>query len=186
MDDERITELFWRRDPRALEEAQTRLGASLSALAGRILPSPSDAEECVNDVYLKLWQSIPPARPADLRLFALKICRNTAISRYRSLTAEKRGGSGVEAVLDELAECVPGGGDPADEVISRELSRCLGSFVRSLPRRQRLVFLRRYFYAESVVGIAGELGMSPNAVSALLLRCRKKLKKFLMQEGFEP
>lgn len=184
MDDGNIIELFWQRDETAIAEVDEKYGSYCRTIADNILHSHEDAEECVSDTWLRAWQSIPPQRPMRLRLFLAKITRNLAFDRYRQRTAEKRGGGAMEAVLDELAECVADKSDVETEVDGRALRTCISTFLRSLPYRERSLFLRRYFYAEQVNDIAADNDMSANHVSVILRRTRKKLQQYLAKEGF--
>ena len=183
MDDEAIVELFWRRDERAVAQAQAKYGAYCLAVAARIV-SREDAEECVNDTWARAWNAIPPQRPASLRLFLARIARNLALNRREALAAEKRGNGEAALVLDELAECLPGGRSVEASVDARELSAGVGRFVRALPARDAGVFVRRYFFAETAAEIGARYGLSENHVHVILGRTRKKLKAYLTKEGF--
>ena len=184
MEDNRIIELYWQRDESALAQTQQKYGAYCMAIARRILDRTEDAEECVNDTWLKAWNAIPPARPGHFRLFLAKITRNLAFNRFQELHAQKRGGGEIDLVLDELAEVVPNGSDVEDEVIAAELRRCIRRFASGLPEREAQMFIRRYFYMESVEQIAGRLDITPNHASVSLNRIRGKLRDCLEKEGF--
>jgi len=183
MDDREIVALYWQRDERALRETEARCGAYCRALAERILRDPETARECVNDAYLRAWNAIPPERPNHLRAFLAKLTRNLALDRLRAETAGKRGGGTVEAVLDELGEIADVGG-AEDEVLARELGAAVSRFVRSLPPREGDIFVRRCFFAEDTADIARRCGLRANTVAASLSRTRKKLKAYLMEEGY--
>lgn len=183
MDDKDIIELFWRRDQRAVAEASGKYGGSCRAVAGRILPTPEDAEECVNDALYRAWQSIPPQRPDSLAAFLRRLTRNLALDCWRQSTAQKRGGGQVTLALSELEECVPAPDRVEDELDARLLAECIGRFVRSLPDAQRRVFLRRYWYLCPVKEVAAQGGMSVSKTVSMLYRLRKSLKKFLEEEG---
>ncbi len=179
MEDSRIVELFWRRDTRALSECETAHGEYLRSLAGRFVER-RDAEECVNDAYLRAWNAIPPAKPGKLRAFLGKITRNLAIDALRRGCAQKRGGE-AESVSRELELVVP---DSAlDAVSAEELAGFVDSFLRTLPRRDRDIMIRRCFFAESVAEIAAKYAMRANTVSVSLSRSRKKLADYLRKEG---
>lgn len=184
MNDEEIIALYFARDEQALRRTDEKYGPYCFALANRILNSPPDAEETVSDTYLKAWQSIPPTRPKMLRLFLAKITRNLAFSRWRSETAQKRGGGEMPLVLDELAECIGTGADVGAQLDAKELTRTIAAFLDTQPQREQNVFLRRYFFAEDCREIGRRYAMKPEAVLQSLSRTRKKLKKYLIQEGY--
>ena len=146
MDETWILQRFLARDEEGLAAAYAQLGPGLTALAARIA-GPETAEECVNDALLAAWQAIPPLAPVHLAAYLAKLTRNAALNRYRAQNAQKRGGSIVAVSLDELAECLPGGESPADRAEAEVLRSALSAFLRTLPERQRQVFLARYFYA---------------------------------------
>jgi len=180
MEDTRIVELFFQREERAIEESHRKYGAYCRAVANNILHSEEDSQECVNDTWLRAWNSIPPDRPERLSVYFGKITRNLAIDRYRSAHSEKRGGGQTEVCLDELSECIGGRNTIEDNFILRDL---LSSFLRTLPEKNRHIFLFRYWYMVPVSKIADHFGMTPDAVKMLLLRTRKKLEAFLEKEG---
>lgn len=182
MEDAEIVALFWSRDDGAIPAAQARYGGRLLRLAEQLLHSPQDAEECVNDTYIRAWNAIPPARPTFLGAFILKITRNLSLSAYKAARAEKRGGGQtVESLTRELADCVTG--NPEAMLESAELSRALDRFLRTLSQKERCVFLRRYWYADSISEIAQQCRMAPGTVKSSLHRTRAKLKQFLQEEG---
>lgn len=183
MDDRRIIELFWERDPEAIREANRKYGAYCLSIAGRILKSPEDSEECLNDAWLRVWNAIPPERPARLRMYLAKIIRNIAFDRRCARSTKKRGGGEADLVLDELAECLAGESDVAGEYEYKELCGRVRQFVNALPSREGDIFLRRYFFTEPVAEIAARRGLSENHVTVILSRTRKKLKMTLQKEG---
>ena len=184
MEDKLIVELYWRKDSSAISETSQKYGAYCYTIADNILHSHEDSQECVNDTWLRAWDSIPPQRPSVLRLFLAKITRSIAFNRYNARNAEKRGGGEVTAVLDELSECVAASSEVHAEYEAKELSRFINSFVHSLPERDGNIFLRRYFFNDSVSDIAVRYGLSENNVMVILSRTRKKLKKLLTEEGY--
>lgn len=180
MEDRDIIELFFRRESRAIEEAGAKYGAAIRGLAERFV-SPEDAQECESDTYLRAWETIPPERPESLRAYLLRIARNLALDRLRRQGAAKRGGGEAQAVLEELSTAAP---DTAlDRVTAEELSNYVNRFIRSLPRRDGDILIRRCFWCESVGDIARRYGMRPNAVSVSLSRSRKRLADYLRKEG---
>lgn len=183
MEDSEIIELFWRRDQRAVAEAEGKYGGYCRAIAGRILPSPQDAEECVNDALYRAWQSIPPQRPNSLPAFLGRLTRNLSLDCLRHSSARKRGGGQAELALSELEECIPASGGVEEALEERLLAGCVERFVRSLPGTERRVFLQRYWYLCPVKEVAAQNGMSVSKAASMLFRLRKSLKKFLEKEG---
>lgn len=181
MDDKHIIDLLFARAEEALEALGRRFGAGLLRMAKQILTSLQDAEEAVSDTYLALWNAIPPARPDPLTPYVYRVCRNTSLNRLRQKTAQKR--SAYEISLDELSQLLPG---PSLEetVDARALGRALDAFLAKQNRTSRIIFLRRYWFGDSVKDIAGLLDMKETAVSVRLLRTREKLKDYLIEEGF--
>ncbi len=182
MDDREIVERYFLRDESAIAESQAKYGRYCHSIAYHILYSHEDSEECVNDTWLRAWNAMPPHRPERLSAFLGKITRNLALSRYRQLTADKRGGGETVLALDELSECLPDtqGGDASDELA---LSEAINRFLRRLPERAMIIFLRRYFYFLSVGEIADGLSVSESLVKVTLSRTRAKFKAFLEKEG---
>lgn len=183
MDDEKIIELYFARDEAAIFETSEKYGSYCYKIASGIVGNHEDSEECVNDTWLRAWNSIPPHRPDILRLFLGKITRNTAIEKYRKNRAKKRGKGKIDAVLDELSEILSScdGADFEDSVL---LSDSISKFLAGLEVRDRTVFLRRYFFGESISEISYLMDLSKVNVSVILSRTRKKLKIFLMGEGY--
>lgn len=181
MDDNKILELYWKRSEQAIAETHTKYGKYLSRIAYNVLYSDEDAEECVNDTYIKAWEAIPPARPDRLCAFLGKITRNIALDRYARRKAQKRCG-GTELALEELADCIPEQSDMpiSDEIVLKD---AINGFLRSLPKRTRIIFLRRYFYLCSVSDIAGSLEMSESNVKVTLMRTRHAFREYLEKEG---
>lgn len=185
MDDNEIIGLFLARDEGAIEAASREYGAYCTVIARGILEDQGAAEECVNDVWLKCWQSIPPQHPRSLKGFAGRIARNLALSARRAGTAQKRGGGQVELVLDELSEAVSGGDTPEGALDRQAFRAALDSFLAGLPEQNRGLFLRRYWYLDSVEALAKRFHMSKTQVTTTLYRLRQKLRAHLKQEGFE-
>lgn len=183
MEDSRIIELFYARSEQAIKELSKKYGALCTHVARNILNSRQDAEECVNDAYLGAWNTIPPENPNPLRTYICRIVRNLSIMRYHSNTAKKRN-SYYDAALDELEDCITSASSVEDEISVRELSRLLDAFLDNLDVENRVIFVRRYWYSDSVSEIAERLGVSSNNISVRLSRIRSKLKKFLEKEGY--
>ncbi|MBQ9250137.1 MAG: sigma-70 family RNA polymerase sigma factor [Oscillospiraceae bacterium] len=182
MNDEEIIELFWARSEQAIPELTRRYGGAIRRVAANILADAQDVEECVNDTYLQLWNSIPPQRPRFLGAFACTVARNLSLNRCHANTAQKRGG-GYDAALDELAEVLPTRTSVEAEYEAKELASCIGRFLRRQTYEDRYLFLRRYWYGDAVTEIAERMGLKPHAVSVRLFRIREKLERFLEKEG---
>ena len=185
MEDEKILQLYLDRNELAIHEAAEKYGAYCRTVAMNILGDPDDAEECVNDTWFKAWNAIPPASPTDLRTYLGKISRNLAFDRYRTEHREKRGGGEEALLLDELEEIVSGHEDASSSLIARELLSEIRQFLALQTKEKRVMFVRRYWYADSVSAIADRLGTSENRVSVTLNRLRKKLKDHLNQRGYD-
>lgn len=186
MEDNRIVQLYWDRDQEAIPATSEKYGNYCGAIAWNILGNREDAEECVNDTWLRAWNSMPPHRPSLLSTFLGKITRNLAFDRFSFLRAEKRGGGELPSVLEELGECVSNTDDLEQTVDERELARAINDFLAALPTAKRNVFIRRYWYTEPISAIGRRYGMGDGAVSMTLSRLRQKLRIHLMERGFEP
>jgi RNA polymerase sigma-70 factor (ECF subfamily) len=185
MEDREIIQLYWERNEQAIRESEHKYGLYCRSIACSILPSPQDAEETVSDTWLRAWNAMPPQKPGRLSAFLGRITRNLAFDRWRRQNAEKRGGGELSLVLEELAECVSGGGNAEDALEMRELGRALNGFIAALPRDKRVLFLGRYWYALPVNELAKRCGMTEGAAAAALRRLRIKLRKQLEEGGFE-
>ena len=186
MEDSRIVQLYWDRDQEAIPATSEKYGNYCGAIAWNILGNREDAEECVNDTWLRAWNAMPPHRPSLLSTFLGKITRNLAFDRFSFLRAEKRGGGELPSVLEELGECVSNTDDLEQTVDERELARAITDFLAALPAAKRNVFIRRYWYTEPISAIGRRYGMGDGAVSMTLSRLRQKLRIHLMERGFEP
>lgn len=183
MEDNHIVDLYWKRDTAAIQESSEKYGSYCFSIANNILHSKEDSEECVNDTWLKTWNAIPPARPKSLRLFLAKITRNLSFDCFTARSAKKRGAGEINLVLDELSECIPSDSDVASEYEFKELCQFIQQFVNSLSLKDRTVFLRRYFFADSIADISKRLDLSENSIMVNLCRTRKKLRHYLQKEG---
>lgn len=185
MGDERIVDLYWARTEKAISETAHKYGRYCHYIAYNILHSDEDSEECVNDTYLKAWNSIPPQRPIKLSTFLGKITRNLALDRYKYNSREKRGGGQIPLVIDELAEFASEA-DPATHIIDdMVLVDCFNRFLAALPTETRKIFMRRYWYFSPIKEIAVDFSISESNVKMTLSRTRNKLKQLLDKEGFE-
>ena len=181
MEDSAIIELFFARNEQAIIETGQKYGALCLSLAGRLLHDPSDAEECVDDAYLGLWNSIPPERPTYFRAFLCKIVRNCSLKRLEYLHAQKRSAS-QEVSFEELEGILP----KEDDHSEQELGEIINRFLHTEKPKYRQVFLRKYFFFDSVEEISKQFGLSQSNVKVMLLRTRQRLKKYLEQEGIRP
>lgn len=178
MEDKEIVELYFERSERAIDATAKQYGAYCHAIARNLLGSDADAEECVNDVWLSAWNSIPPNRPSALRTYLGKLVRRLSVSRIRYRTAEKRGGGEIPLILDELAEVLPDEERESDDLTHDALNR----FLSQLGETERRVFLCRYWYGDPVKEIAAHFGFSESKVKSMLYRTREKLKEYLESE----
>ena len=183
MEDSKIIGLFFARSEQAIEELSKKYGILCQRIANNILGNSQDAEECVNDSYLGAWNTIPPQKPNPLQSYICKIVRHIAITRYHANTAVKRN-SHYDVALEEIEYCLFSLDTPERTLQAKELSCLLDRFLSSLDTRSRVMFVRRYWYADSVADIAESFKMRPNSVSVQLSRLRNRLQKFLIQEGY--
>lgn len=176
-----IVTLLWQRDEQALSQMEYQYGGLCRRILAGILPCVCDAEEALNDVWLRIWNSIPPAKPKYFRAYLAKTTRNTALHYLEHTQAQKR--SSVTVLLEELAECIP---DPSvvPEPERIALKEVLNRFVRSLKKKERSFFVRRYYFGESIQEIAKSSGCTENSVSVTLFRTREKLRLLLQQEEY--
>ncbi|MBR2582260.1 MAG: sigma-70 family RNA polymerase sigma factor [Oscillospiraceae bacterium] len=182
MEDREIVELYWRRSDDALRETERKYGGYCRTVAGNVLRSAEDAEECVNDTWLRAWNAMPDKRPAKLGAFLAKITRNLALQRLERSSRLKRGGGEATLALEELAECVADGSDVEREIERRELSAALRRFLLTLSERERRVFVSRYWYMASVEEISRAFGFTQSKTKSLLSRLRARLRAFLEKE----
>lgn len=181
MDDEKILALYFERNEKAISESEKKYGHYCLEIASGILENREDSEECVSDTWLTAWNIIPPKHPDILRLFFGKIARNSAIERYRRNRAEKRGGK-LTRILDELSDILPKESEKLEDAVI--LKDSINRFLAALETRERVIFLRRYFYADTIGDIAFYMGLGRGNVAVILSRCRKKLKAHLESEGY--
>lgn len=180
MEDREIISLFCSRSNEAIPALDAKFGRRLQRLAKNILSSEADAQECVNDTYLAVWNAIPPQRPVPLSPYVLRICKNIAVSRLRQRTAQKR--SGYEVALEELNEVIPTP-SPEDILSARELGQAIDRFLDTLNRDSRVLFLRRYWHGDSIEELAKLFSVPKGTISTRLSRIRGKLKVYLTKEG---
>lgn len=177
-----IIEMLQRRDEQALEMLRARYGAYCRTIIWNLLQNEQETEEALNDVWMQIWNSIPPAQPQNLQTYLAKAARNTAINYIKRSSASKR--KGAVLAIEELAGCIP---DPEWEsrLRSEDLRMMLGSFVRTLRREERQMFLQRYWFGETVAEVAAAFHCSESRVASILYRLRKRLRRHLEQEGYQ-
>lgn len=182
MQDERIIELYFMRDESAIEHTEYKYGSFCRAIADRILGVYEDSEECVSDTWLRAWSKMPPERPLNLKAWLGRITRNLSIDRWNKEHAKKRY-TGAQVLLDELKECVPSSFSVEHECEVNELSQAIERWLKSLDKQDRVLFMRRYWYAISVNDLAIECKANAKTVASKLYRLRKSLKRYLEKEG---
>jgi len=184
MEDSRIIDLYWDRDESAIPATSEKYGAYCTSIARNILKNEEDTEECVNDTYLNAWNSMPPQKPSVLSAFLGRITRNLSFNRYKLLHTQKRGGGEVPLVLSELSDCVSGRESVEQELDRKELLAEINTFLVGLSKEKRQMFVRRYWYAESVRDIAKRFDVSEGSATMTLKRVRKQLKDVLVAKGY--
>ena len=180
MEDFKIVDLYWSRSETAISESERKYGKILRSLSFSLLSSHEDAEECVNDTYLDAWNAMPTARPTYLGAFLSKITRRISIDRFRNQHRQKRGG--IDSVLEELDDCIPSDSDVVAEYENRRLTATLDRFLYDQPTQKRVMFLRRYFYSQSIAEIALALKVSESTVKVTLYRMREALRRELEEQ----
>lgn len=184
MEDHAIIELYFARDESAIKETDAKYGAYCTAIAYNLLNVREDAQECVNDTYLAVWERIPPHIPECLRAFLGRMTRNIAVDRYRRTHAKKRS-DGLEVTLSELGECLPSDENVERALDAKLLAESLNAWLLSLPEQDRMLFVRRYFYGDAAKGLAKKTGMSEAGLSRRLAKLRDSLRAYLTERGNE-
>lgn len=184
MEDHLIIALYENRSVDAIQETHTKYGSYCHTIAYNILRSHEDSEECVNDTYLKAWASIPPEKPKIFRAYLAKITRNLSLNRYNMSKTQKRGNGDIDLAFEELEECISSKSDMEQLMDEQTLSATITDFLATRDKLERIVFLRRYWYFNSIKEIALGYGMSESKVKSMLHRTRNKLGEHLKQEGY--
>lgn len=185
LSDAEIVSLFLERDETAISAASEKFGNYCGTVVSGILKNPQDAEECLNDTWLKAWESIPPHNPQNLGAFLATLAKNISLNRYNHGNAKKRGGGEISLVLEELAECTAAKNDVEKTFEHKLLVEAVNDFLRSLPQDRRDIFVLRYWYCLSTGEIAKKVGaLNRSSVSVTLLRTRRALMKYLEKQGF--
>lgn len=184
MDDKSIVSLFWERDERAITVTVERYGNYCKGISLSILHSEADAEECVNDTWLRAWETIPPKRPNILGAYLAKIVRNLSIDKLRSKNAEKRS-ERYTVALSEIEGCLPGNSSTEKELEDAALAELIGRFLRSVSKNKRVLFIGRYWNLLSIEELARQFELSEANVKTTLHRTRCELREFLTKEGYD-
>ena len=182
MEDTKIIELFWERSEDAIKQTDTKYGRYCYAIAYNILCSEPDSEECVNDTYLRMWETIPPQKPNVLSAYIGRITRNLALDRVDHRTRKKRS-AGVEMVLDEVSEMLPDASTIPESADDFALGDAINSFLRSLDTNSRIIFVRRYWYNSAIADISLDCSIPIGTVKSTLSRTRKNFREYLEKEG---
>ncbi|MCL2070790.1 MAG: sigma-70 family RNA polymerase sigma factor [Oscillospiraceae bacterium] len=180
MDDIKIIELYENRDQQAVVESQIKYGKLLYSISYGVLSNRMDSEECVNDTYLNTWNSIPPQKPQNLMAYLGRIVRNLSIDKWHKERSKKRGGG---YLLTELSDCIPSGSSVEGAIENNKLSEVIEKWLNSLPQDERVLFMRRYWFGESLDSLAKETETPANNLAVRIFRLRKKLKLTLEKEG---
>ncbi len=182
MNDLEIIELYFRRDEKALRETATKYGQFCHNMAYNILTVREDAEECVNDTYLKAWNSIPPEEPKYFKGWLAKVVRNISLDLWRKNHRQKRY-AGIEVIFDELDECIPSPSNVEEEIEARALTVFLNKWLAALPQKDRILFMSRYWYGEPLKTIAKIHRTTPADIANRMYRLRQRLKSELEKEN---
>ena len=183
MTDAEILDLYQKRSETAIEETARQYGRYCTAIAMNILRNAEDSDECVNDTYLNAWNSIPPERPSVFPAFLGRITRNLALDRYKARKTQKRAGDETSLLLSELEDCIPSGRSVEDEIEAGIISETIDKFLSGIGKDDRVFFVRRYWYADSISAIARRFAVSESKVKSNLFRTRNKLRDYLIKEG---
>ena len=185
MQDEKIVELYWKRNESAIKETQDKYGRYLMKIAYNILSDLEDSKESVNDTYLAAWDSMPPHKPDILSTYLGKLNRRISIDIFRNKKRDKRQASEYAVSLSELEDCVPGGSTPDDSLEAQLLGSAISAFLRTLSDDARNSFIGRYYFLDSLKEVAGYCGMSESKAKSMLFRTRRRLRDYLIKEGFD-
>ena len=181
--DNEIIDLYWVRSESAIQETVRQYGSFCTTISMNILKNKEDAEECVNDTYLKAWDAIPPQRPTVFSSFLGRIVRNLSLDRYKARKAQKRSIDETALLLSELDDCIPSTSSVEDEVDTGILEEMIDRFLSSIGKDDRVFFVRRYWFADPITGIAERFAVGESKVKTSLFRTRNKLREYLEKEG---
>lgn len=185
MQDEMIVWMYWNREEKAIEETAAKYGSMLFRLAYNVLADTEDSKESLNDAYLKVWTSIPPHRPLYLAPYLSRTVRQTSIDIFRRKNRKKRADSQYSISLAELADCVSRGDETQMAFDSRILSNAINKWLKTLKTEERVMFIGRYYFMDSIKDISSYYGFSQSKVKSILFRLRGSLKRYLEEEGFD-
>lgn len=177
--DEEIVKLFFDRDEDALRQTEKQYGKLIYRICRSVLNDRLDSEECVNTVYVRLWGSIPPEEPSSLKAYVIRVSRFVALDKYRTEHRKKRITSDMTESLDDLSLFLNDGYSGEKEIVYKETAKQINDFIRSKPKREQSVFVKRYFYSLPVAKIAEEDGLSGSQVKRMLSKAKKELKAIL-------
>lgn len=180
MKDSDIVDLYWKRDQSAITESDVKYGKMLRSVSNNFVPTAQDAEECVNDTYFKAWNQMPTDRPDKLGAYLTKIVRAVSVDRYRAETADRRGGPAITS--EELSDMIPSDFSIDDHIDSQLLKEKINEFLAGLSKFSRIVFVKRYFYCESIMQICADTELTSSQVKTSLFRSREKLYEILKKE----
>ena len=183
IEDNCILDLFWARDEAALDQVKQKYGRSLHKVAYNILSNNHDAEECVNDTLHRAWEAIPPKRPEFFGAYLSKITRNLSLKRWRAAGATKRGGGQADLMLSELEQAIPQPRTTEDQFEYGQTVSAINQYLRGMDKDARVIFVRRYFFGDSIQDISRRFMASESKVKSMLFRARQKLKIHLEKEG---
>ena len=183
MDDNNIIDLFWERSEIAIKEIETKYGNLCKHVAINILRSDEDAQECVNDTYLGAWNAIPPYRPKVLSAFLCRITRNLALKKYEYNRAKKRDVK-MQLPIEELENCLLSASNIEEDYDAQYLAELMGDFLYTLTYEKRNVFIRRYWFLDSIVDISNRFEISESKTKSMLFRTRNELAKYIRKEGY--
>ena len=184
MNDEEIVRLYYERSEDGIAQSEQKYGRLCRSVIRRILPDERDAEECLSDVWIRTWNSIPPEKPRVLGAFLARIARNLALNRYKAKSAQKRQGDAFALSLDELNDCAVSLPDPESETAAAELGASISAFLRTQSEEVRSMFVLRYFYCESIEELSARFRCGESRIKTTLLRTRRKLREHLIKEGY--
>ena len=184
MNDKQIVELYWQRNQLAIEVTDCKYGPYCTAIAQNILQNEQDTKECINDTWLAAWNSMPPQKPEVLPPFLGRITRNLSFNKARYRRAQKRQNDEFALILDELAGVVSDVETTESAADEKALIADIDHFLSSLSKTKKAIFVRRYFYCDSIQNLAKAYGFSENHISVTLSRTRKKLAAYLTERGY--
>ncbi|MBQ4467611.1 MAG: RNA polymerase sigma factor [Firmicutes bacterium] len=184
MDDNQIVELYLQRDETAIKHSAIKYGIRLRTIANRIVKDQQTAEECENDTYLEAWNTIPPHEPGNyLFAFLARITRHLSLNCCRDRSRLKRSAFICE-LSEEMEQCIPAPDDTECRIDEIVLNEAINDFLGNLSEEKRNVFLRRYWYLDSIADISKRFALSESKVTSMLFRCRKQLREHLIKEGY--